>query len=150
MAYSAIDVARWFVAWATSDDEAHLTNLKLQKLLYYAQGASFALKGAPMFDDDIQAWAHGPVVPDVYHHYKDFRSGEIEQGEPFDWDLIGLDDAKILVRVWNTYGAKSAWKLRDMTHDEAPWVDHFRANVSGIVIPKEDISVYFKSTVSST
>ncbi|MFD2419431.1 Panacea domain-containing protein [Amycolatopsis pigmentata] len=67
--YNASTVAKWFVAWAEADDEATLSNLKLQKLLYYAQGHYLALTGRPLFDDEIQAWSHGPVVPAVYRQW---------------------------------------------------------------------------------
>jgi len=143
-----MDIARWFVAWAAADDESHLTNLKLQKLLYYAQGANYALRGEPLFDDEIQAWAHGPVVPEVYHCYKEFRGGAIEPTETYSWDEIPATDARTLILVWNTYGAKSAWKLRDMTHQESPWLDHYRDGVQNVVIPKESIAVFFKSNLS--
>jgi uncharacterized phage-associated protein len=149
MPYKALDIAAWFVAWADSDDESHLTNLKLQKLLYYAQGATYAFRGEPLFDDDIQAWAHGPVVPEVYHRYKAFGAGPVEPEGSFDWDSIDLDHAKVLARVWNTYGAKSAWKLREMTHQESPWLEHFRDGVSNVVIPKESIAVFFKRNLAS-
>ena len=60
--FRAREIAEWFLAWA-EDIEADISNLKLQKLLYYAQGHYLARTGVPLFDDVIQAWAHGPVVP---------------------------------------------------------------------------------------
>ncbi|MFV0634622.1 Panacea domain-containing protein [Demequina sp.] len=146
--YRAREIARWFIAWANADDEAALTNLKLQKLLYYAQGTHFAVKGEPLFEDEIQAWAHGPVIPDVYHCYKQFGGSPVSDEEPFEWTVVDREDAKILVLVWNTFGSKSAWKLREMTHQESPWLDHYRDGVPGITIPKEDIAVFFKSNVA--
>jgi uncharacterized phage-associated protein len=75
-------IAKWFIAWTGQVEEARLSNLKLQKLLYYAQGHYLATAGQPLFDDRIQAWSHGPVVPTVYHEYKKFGR-----------DNIVLDDA---------------------------------------------------------
>ena len=74
--YSAELIARWFAAWAEAED-AEVSNLKLQKLLYYAQGHQLAERGTPLFDDEIQAWSHGPVVKDVYHRFKGFGSGNV-------------------------------------------------------------------------
>lgn len=64
--YVATTTAKWFVDWANAED-AELSNLKLQKLQYYAQGHHLAVYGQPLFADKIQAWSYGPVVPEVYH-----------------------------------------------------------------------------------
>ncbi|MCI8513016.1 MAG: DUF4065 domain-containing protein [Lachnospiraceae bacterium] len=58
-----------------------IANLKLQKLLYYAQGCFLAVAGAPLFLEDILAWQHGPVVEPVYYQYKGYGSGGIFQKE---------------------------------------------------------------------
>lgn len=65
--YSAMDIAKWFI------NEIHPEPLKLQKLLYLAQGFSYAFNDKPLFDDDIEAWVHGPVVPIVYNEYKEYK-----------------------------------------------------------------------------
>src|SRR6478735_8493369 len=110
MTYRALDVARWFVAWAAEED-ADLSNLKLQKLLYYAQGWHLALRGEPLFREDLQAWSHGPVVPSVYRAFRDFGSGDILLDQPeFDWDDYDPTTSELLVRVWNTYGGFGAWQ----------------------------------------
>lgn len=54
--YKAIDIAKWFI------NEIHPEPLKLQKLLYLAQGYSYAFYDEPLFADDMEAWVHGPVV----------------------------------------------------------------------------------------
>jgi uncharacterized phage-associated protein len=66
----AQDVAEYFLTLV--DDEAgdSLSNLKLQKLVYYAQGFHLALTEKPLFDEAIEAWEHGPVVPGLYHKLK--------------------------------------------------------------------------------
>ena len=151
MAYAAIDVARWFVAWADDDpeSEAQLTNLKLQKLLYYAQGHWLANHDEPLFADPIQAWAHGPVVPAVYHEFKHFGSGAIDAeqvlGDEFDWGDFADVDAH-LVSVWNTYGQYAAWALRQRTHRESPWRDAFDEDARGTVISNEALKAHFAST----
>jgi uncharacterized phage-associated protein len=63
----AKDVAEWFINWAASDEESSdLTNMKLQKVLYYAQGHHVGQYGKPLFGDQIEAWSHGPVVASVW------------------------------------------------------------------------------------
>ncbi|MEE2058276.1 Panacea domain-containing protein [Rhodococcus artemisiae] len=120
--YSASTIAKWFVAWA--DDEDALTNMKLQKLLYYAQGHHLARYGRPLFDDEIQAWSHGPVVPSVYRQFKRFGAAplELRDEDAFSWDDVDSETADYLGQVWNSYGGFTAARLRNMSHDEGPWI----------------------------
>lgn len=147
--YSATTIAKWFVDWANAED-ADLSNLKLQKLLYYAQGHHLAVFGQPLFNDKIQAWSHGPVVPDVYHQFKGFKSGSIllNDDDPFDWDDVDPDTTQFLIKVWNTYGGIAAWKLRNMTHAESPWKDHFTQGEYYTVIPEDEIRAFFLERTS--
>ena len=62
--YKAIDIAKYFI------NELHPEPLKLQKLLYFAQGFSYAFYDKELFNDDFEAWVHGPVIPSIYHEYK--------------------------------------------------------------------------------
>lgn len=142
--YSALTIAKWFIAWAEAEGE-ELSNLKLQKLLYYAQGHHLAKRHTRLFSDQIQAWSHGPVVPDVYHEYKGCGSATIElpDDDPFTWDDVDTETAGLLSKVWNTYGGFSAGRLRNMTHLEPPWKAHFRPGERGIVIPEDEIEKYF-------
>lgn len=144
--YSAMIIAKWFIAWAEDEDEAELSNLKLQKLLYYAQGQYLARHGRPLFQDEIQAWSHGPVVPSVYHEFKTFGSGDLQLSpdDPFQFTDVDEDTEAFLSRVWNTYGGYAAWRLRNMTHEERPWQDHFDGRRSS-VIPKRALQEHFES-----
>lgn len=125
--YRAATIARWFLAWAEHAEEVGLSNMKIQKLLYYAQGHYLAATGQPLFDDTIEAWSHGPVVPNVYHSYKGHGNAEIElpEEDEFTWADVDPDTTQFLIKVWNTYGGLAAWRLRNMTHDEPPWKDAF-------------------------
>jgi uncharacterized phage-associated protein len=142
--YPALTIAKWFIAWAEAEGE-ELSNLKLQKLLYYAQGHHLAERHQPLFPDQIQAWSHGPVIPEVYHAYKGCGSATIELpgNDVFTWDDVDSETTKLLSRVWNTYGGFSAGHLRNMTHEEAPWRAHFRPDERNIVIPDSEIEGYF-------
>ncbi len=75
MTMTASEAARYFLA--LQDDEDSISNLKLQKLLYYAQGFSLALTGKPLFNDQIKAWIHGPVVPSVWADYRECGAGPV-------------------------------------------------------------------------
>ena len=73
----AIEVARYFLSLTDEDAGELISNLKLQKLLYYAQGFHLVIYGEPLFPETIEAWAHGPVVTSVYHQYKEYGSEPI-------------------------------------------------------------------------
>jgi len=138
---SARDVALFFACKA--DDEAgdSITNLKIQKLLYYAQGAHLAIHGKPLFDQQIEAWAHGPVVPDVYQELKAFGSSSIQvEGMCEAFDRLDEREQSVVNEVYDVYGQYSAWKLRDMIHQEPPWVDTENGKVIGLDSMKQFFS----------
>jgi len=141
--YNASLIAKWFLNHDriinSSEDVGGISNLKLQKLLYYAQGVCLAINGTPLFGEQIFAWKHGPVVPGVYDEFKDFGSKPIDFNDDFDFTAVSLDDAKLLEEVFDVFGQYSAWKLRDMTHDEPP----YRNTLVWSVIPNESIRDYF-------
>ena len=105
---------------AIRDEEDAFTGLKLQKLLYYAQGYALALLGRPLFAARIKAWDHGPVVPQVWHDHKDLGD-ELPRPEDLDLLAVDLEARGILDRVYAEFGQFAAWRLREMTHDEKPW-----------------------------
>jgi uncharacterized phage-associated protein len=90
-----------------------------------------------LFTDDIQAWSHGPVVPDVYHEYKNFRSASIKLPgvDPFTWKDVYSATKDFLSQVWNTAGGFSTGHLHNMTHKEPPWKNHWTPDGCGVVIP---------------
>lgn len=142
---SALVVARWFLAKAAAAD-ADLSNLKLQKLLYYAQGRYLARTGRALFPEPIEAWDHGPVVSTVYHACKGYGSGPVGLDVLSGWSQAAIDREaeRILDAVWAEEGSLAAWKLRQMTHREAPWRDSFDGSRHK-VIPVDAIREYFSS-----
>ena len=93
MAYKASDIAKVLISRAehASGGEELMTNMKLQKMLYYQQGFHLAYFGTPLFDEEIEAWMYGPVVPSVYDEYKNYGKNGIH----LDSDLeFGFEDKK--------------------------------------------------------
>lgn len=119
---NAIDVAHYLLALGTDEDSGDsVSNLKLQKLLYYCQGIHLALHGTALFSDPITAWKHGPVCIPVYERFKVHKGNPIPPVE-FDATATLTDEERAVIEdVSNVYGQFSAWRLREMTHDEAPW-----------------------------
>ena len=146
MHFTARKIAEWFVAWAEIQEDAELTNLKIQKLVYYAKLAYMKkTSGVNLFNDRMEAWAHGPVIPDLYHELKQYGRGPVESdefvSETFNWDdYRSVEDT--LVEVWQEYGPYSAWALRNKTHTEAPWIKNFRDDERGLEISDADLKAY--------
>lgn len=143
---TAKDVARYFLATQDEDAGEGISNLKLQKLCYYAQGFSLALLDRPLFKDNIYAWAHGPVVPDLYHQYKTYGDGPIPAPDDFDFSVYDGETRELLDEVAQVYGQFSAWKLRNMTHSEPPWNDA-RRRMNGALISADSMKFYFGTLV---
>lgn len=124
------------------DDEEPITNLKLQKLLYYAKGFHQAIFDNPLFQEKLQAWTHGPVVPSVYHEYKHYGTAPITELEYNPSEKFDGEQLELLNEVWSVFGQFSAWKLRDMSHNEKPWLDHEK---DASVMEDEELGSYFKT-----
>lgn len=109
------DIANWFLS------KSPMTHKKLQKLCYYAQAWYCALyDGSPLFEDEIQAWVHGPVIGTLYPIFADYRWNEIPQKD-FDESVLSDDTLEILDAVYNTYGDLTGDQLESLTHSEDPW-----------------------------
>lgn len=143
---SARGVAEYFLAKVDEDAGDGLSNLKVQKLVYYAQAYYLALHRRPLFSERIEAWAHGPVIPDLYHEFKRFGAGSIACSDTDYPDDINKDDSEYLDEVYNVFGQYSAWKLRDMTHAEPPWKDAY-VEAPSSVITHEAMIDYFKDYI---
>lgn len=121
----AMDVARvlcWLAENEASDGEDRLTNMRVQKLLYYCQGWHLAETGSPLFDESIEAWVHGPVVRGVYGQLRPYGANVIDPKDLGGYEADPTDaEERFIVSVWNTYKDYSTTSLRDMTHRETPW-----------------------------
>jgi uncharacterized phage-associated protein len=142
------DVANYFLTLVDDESGDSLSNLKLQKLVYYGQGFHLALMGAPLFDDQIEAWEHGPVVPALYHAFKQYGAGPIPSPvEGIDASDCPTEVRDLLDEVFQVYGQYSAWKLRNMTHAESPWIEAHNISPS-TVISHDSMKNYFKTLVN--
>ena len=121
MARSSLDIANAFLALSEPDKGDIISNLKLQKLLYYAQGYYLALYEERLFNEDLYAWQYGPVVQEIYHEFKGYGSGAIDVPSDFDFASLSEKELELINDVNSLYGQYSAVKLMEMTHNEAPW-----------------------------
>lgn len=120
------DVANFFITLGQQQADNNIgdqvSNLRLQKLLYFAQGCHLARYGMPLFDDEVCAWPLGPVVPEVYSQYKQYGKSGIPADEPFDPEVLTPDEFALLLDVARKYDKFSTSKLISMTHQAGtPW-----------------------------
>ncbi|BAZ11040.1 putative prophage protein [Calothrix sp. NIES-4071] len=117
-----LDVARYFIIRAYEDGmEAEITNMKIQKLLYYSQCLHLAMYDEPLFLEEIQAWRYGPVCPPAYKYYSEFEAQQLPVPSKEFLEGIPNDKKKLLEEVWENFGGYHAYKLSEMTHGEFPW-----------------------------
>lgn len=101
-----------------------ITNLLLQKILYYVKGISCVFDGTSMIPEPCEAWKFGPVFPTVYDKYKDFGGSEIKSCLSAEYvsELLTEKEKDLVDYVLNTIGIYNAWFLKDLTHAEKPWI----------------------------
>lgn len=121
--YDVKQIARWFIE-NTTDEMPTLTPLKIQKLLYYVQSWGLALYDEAFINSDFEAWAHGPVAPEIYHTLNKYRYHQIPTTE-FEEYAVEIDPRTLdlLQQVHEIYGVLDAKHLESLTHQEQPWID---------------------------
>lgn len=126
-----------------------ITPLALQKALYYIQGFYYAFKDEFIFKEDCEAWAHGPVYPNIYHIYSSYRFDPIEGGGTCDESALPIYEKAIIDSVIKNFCCYSGKTLEGFTHSEAPWLktrgDIPITAVSNRTIHKKEIGEYFKT-----
>ncbi len=114
---SVFDVAKYILI-----KQGPMTAMKMQKLVYYSQAWSLVWDERPLFPERIEAWANGPVVPELFaaHRGLFIISRDNIPGDPDALDHMAIEtiDAVLLY-----YGDKSSQWLSEVTHSEQPWQD---------------------------
>jgi uncharacterized phage-associated protein len=143
----ATDIADYFL-WLANDTGSFMSNLKLQKLVYYAQAWHLAIYDRPLFDEDFQAWVHGPVLPALFQKYQHFA------WKPIDQEVhpnLPASIVKHLAEVADEYFSCDAYELERMSCTEDPWQRArqglVRDQISENIIHQEWIKEYYKSRV---
>jgi uncharacterized phage-associated protein len=147
MVHNALQIANLLLQKAKEVGESGelMTNMKLQKMLYYEQGFHLACFGTPLFEEDIEAWQYGPVVPIVYEHYRQYGG---EGLEPIETSNVVLDEEEMSIfnQVFEMFNKFSAIGLMNMTHSEKPWANA-GTPMRGNIISKEALKDYFLTRV---
>jgi uncharacterized phage-associated protein len=120
---NVVDVAQYIL-----DQRGPITTWKLQKLCYYSQAWSLVWDDEPLFDERIEAWANGPVIPDLYSlHRSRYTVGNLGG----DAGALDADQEETVDAVLAFYGDKSSSWLSELTHREAPWLNARRRDGLG-------------------
>jgi len=142
--YSALDIAKYIVDY-TRDTGSEMTNLKLQKLLYFIE-AKFMKenKGASLFYNELEAWDYGPVVEEVYSYYK----GNVNRPISFNFSSkveFTQEEEKTIKEVVDHFRDIDQWTMVKRTHEEGgPWVEYYKPEIKPI-IPKKAVRNYYRN-----
>lgn len=147
---SVLDIARYFLKLGAqaSGEAALVSSMKLQKLIYYAQGHHLSMFGTPLFPEPIEAWRYGPVVGEVYRGFKGYGSGPIPGAEGLVSENIA-DEARLLLDdVFVDYAELTALQLSRRTHGEIPWTTTWDGTWNK-EIPQKLVQEYFGKVSAS-
>ena len=140
--YSARDVAFYIINWCNNNYIA-ITNLKLQKLLYFIQGGYLNYTGMRLIKDDFYAWQLGPVVPGVYSEFAIYSSSAIPSMTG-NTQRINDNDIFWIEPILQKYARISTWELVNLSHSQDPWKYTYQIFGDKSVIPYESIYQFFR------
>lgn len=132
----ALDVSEYLIVLGDRE-QRHVSNMSLQKILYFLQGIHIAHFDTPLFNEKIYAWSYGPVVKDMYHIYKMYGNDSIyplnagEKNFYFSLSVMrhngnpdNLKNKDFIFDVWNVFKNYTPSQLVELTHAyDSPWYD---------------------------
>jgi len=126
-------------------NKGYADNLQINKLLYISFGFYGAKHKKYLFDDPIEAWKYGPVIPIVYTTYK---NGILDVANPV---TINIQQEQTIDHVLNIYGKKAPFLLVELTHQKnTPWSNAYIKGQRNIEINKDDIISYYTNFLNKT
>lgn len=141
--YRALTIARYIIERCNEKDKT-ISNLKLQKILYFVQANFLVSKNQPCFPEQIEAWDFGPVVPEVYQEYKTYGGASIPAFfRSYMVSSISLDDRKLIDEMVDSCAGYSASALVEITHRQTPWIEAYNKPGKNNVITNESIKKFF-------
>lgn len=116
---NVFDVASYIL-----EQKGPMSAMKLQKLVYYSQAWSLVWDDEPLFQEEFQAWANGPVSPSLYNQHRGCYTVDTTIFSEFrSEDALTFEQIETINIVLDAYANKSAQWLSDQTHSERPWID---------------------------
>lgn len=147
--FTVFQIADYFLAQERKQKNQDITHLKLQKLIYYAQGFVLAFTVRSLFNESLEAWRHGPVCRELYQKYKKWSYHSI----PIERNQDSIDKIKkypeveeILQLIWQIFGNLSGPQLEEMTHAEMPWKIAIKKGLN-TPISNENLDSFFSELI---
>lgn len=134
-------IADTFLNLDQQSDKPDMTQMKLNKLMYFAQAQYLASTGQRLFDDRIEAFKHGPVVPSMRRRFRGYDKNILSEVCCFDEPRLPSDVEEFIEGIWRLYGSKSAAALRNLSHRKGgAWHKWYKPTEQHIVIPDADMA----------
>lgn len=147
-----------FILEKAERERLSITPVKLFKLVYLIYGWVLAVLDKRLFDEPIQAWKLGPVVPSLYHEFKRFgenpiteKSVYMDEESQVSYPFLNVDEstAMVMTKAWEVYSPFAASALVNKTHEPGnPWFKYYTKEEKHILIPDEEIKEYFVKKIS--
>ena len=147
--YNCFDIADYILKKAREENQL-VDPMKLLKLTYIAHGYNLGFFEKPLFNNQVQAWKYGTVIPDLYHVIKRFGNGYVDEEivDLYKEKEVEGDQKKLLDFVWEAYKPLSGLQLSDLTHQEdTPWKKTFNQSYN-VPISNDLIKEHYKSLIS--
>lgn len=140
--YTASEISNYIVNKCCSESKP-ISNLQLQKILYFLQKKFLQEKGYPLFSDEIEAWDFGPVVRKIYFKFRGFGAAPLFELSD-DQVQFNIEDEKIIDNLIEKYRDKDPWKLVEESHTKGKaWSIVYNYGIGNKkIIPKELIAAY--------
>lgn len=143
--FTSHDIAE-FIINRSCDLGQPVTNLDLQKLLYYSQGFHLALYGQKLFSEEVKSMDHGPVVSEAYQRFRVYGKNPISRQENRDFTVLDANTKDFVQLVISKYERLRGWNVRELTHNESPWLNH---QDRWQVIPQDVLAEFFLPKLGS-
>lgn len=142
--FAAHDIAIYIINWCLNNSNVPITNLRLQKLLYFVQGEYSKEKSTRLISDDFYAWQLGPVIPSVYAEYSIYSSLVL----PAQKSVVSLsrECVHVIDTILQKYDKLSTWDLVELSHQQDPWKYHHKIFGDRALIPYDSIADYFRTS----
>lgn len=141
--YDARQIANWFILRANQDGNKKLSIMQLLKLVYIAHGWHLEMREEPLFQNRIEAWQYGPVIPDVYSAFR-HQGISVTGAVPVEPAQFSPNDEEFLEQVYQIYGSLAPFQISDLTHvPGGPWDIATKAGGYYAPIPNELIKQHY-------
>ena len=159
--YNVLDISVYIINYCNKS-YYYISNIKLQQILYFTQVAFLVIYNKECFQEEIEAWDFGPVIPTIYERFCKYGNLNIPTIEEyidksrgiwhavtkeFDVNIISESDRELINQMVNECSGYSASELVEITHRQSPWINAYIKGFNN-VISKEDISEYFRGILN--